>query len=112
MRILVIEDDEGIRAAYAEILKEENHQAIFSLDLEEIARTVPQIDLVLSDYEMGLDFGKISELAEENQKPLLLVTGHSEGLHRNQLKKPFRVDALLAAIEGAANERKPFPSHD
>jgi hypothetical protein len=97
MKILIIEDDHRLVEAYQLILT--HYVLIFSLDMKEIERLIPEVNLVLSDYQMGLPFKEIVMLTEKYAKPLLAVTACGDRVHPNQLDKPFLNKELIQKIE-------------
>jgi DNA-binding NtrC family response regulator len=101
--ILVIEDEQMIRDVYETVFATIGHAPIFSLDMEEIRELIPRVELVLCDYNMGLDFNVIAGIAREFKKPFLAVTANPDRVHENQLSKPFTLEALLNQIDTVLN---------
>ncbi len=120
-RVLLVEDDEGVRAVVTLILSEAGYDVTQAGSLRE-ARSVwqhlgPPIALVIVDVVLpdgrGLDLA--SELrAERPGLPLLCMSGYAETEHGAsaledlaRLQKPFGADELLgkvrAAIEAGAS---------
>lgn len=106
-KILIIEDQEMIQFVYEEIFRQTEHTIVFSLDMQEILGRMPEVDIVLSDYNMGLDFNRIALEAERLSKPFLAVTGEgrfARRVHKNQLDKPFSPHELLEAMESVMRD--------
>lgn len=101
-KLLVIEDSTDMCEAYQAVFHRHGYHAVFSLDMKEIRETMPMVDVVLSDYHMGLDFNVIKALAKQLNKPLLACTSVVECVHENQITKPFHIAKLLGAIDGLA----------
>ena len=110
-RILVVDDDEDVRAFLADALDELGH-AVTSCDcgeaaLEAIGRDSP--DLLLLDFAMpGMNGADVARevRARRPDLPILFVTGYAEseqleaalGSDVQVLRKPFTVEDLSAAI--------------
>jgi DNA-binding response OmpR family regulator len=100
MRLLLIEDEEDLRIVCQKVLEHAGFKVITSLDLVEIGTLLPTIDLVLSDFNMGLDFQTIRELAKKHNKPLLLMSANPDavGHHDRFIAKPFKIKELVASL--------------
>lgn len=101
MRILIIEDEELIRDACEKMLSVAGHEVSTSLNIDEIREKIAQVDLVLSDFNMGLVFADIQDATRKAGIPLILMSGNpaATDLHPNFLSKPFRFPALAALIK-------------
>jgi CheY-like chemotaxis protein len=113
MRILVVEDDAGIRDSVEECLATEGHDIASVANgaeaLEWLARE-PAPDLVVLDLVMPVMNGAelIARLRADPRLaavPVVLMTAAMSGSARalpqadTVLAKPFDLDALLAAVE-------------
>jgi two-component system, sensor histidine kinase and response regulator len=114
-RILVVDDDDGLRGLLVEMLEDEGHSVMAAADgtaaLRLARETLP--DLVLCDVVMsGLDgFGVLAALRKDpitTTIPVILVTGVGEpGVMRkgmeqgadDYLMKPVNQPALIRAVE-------------
>lgn len=98
MKILLIEDEIGLRGVLQDILSGIGYDVVATLDMDEVKKSIPIVDLIISDYNMGLDFQVIRGLAQEHEKPLILMSGNSnvdEDTHPNFIRKPFPLAELL-----------------
>ncbi|HET9783927.1 MAG TPA: response regulator, partial [Terriglobales bacterium] len=112
--ILLVEDEEGVRAMAGEVLREEGYQVLEAANGEEalalLRRSHARVDLVISDVVMPRMGG--AALAQELHRshpglPVLLTSGHTEraladyGVQSDDipfLAKPFAPAAMLARI--------------
>jgi DNA-binding response OmpR family regulator len=111
--ILLVDDDPDVRSLTRTFLEHEGYSVFSSGDAEraaQIYRSVPQIDLVVTDLYMPGRSGM--ELARElkairREVPVLLISGgfledgQEAGLQEEGwsfLAKPFRLTELLAAV--------------
>src|SRR5260370_25703820 len=111
--ILLVDDDPDVRSLTRTFLEHEGYSVFSSGDAEraaQIYRSVPQIDLVVTDLYMPGRSGM--ELARElktilSEVPVLLISGGVleeqqeaglQGEGRSFLAKPFRLPELLAAV--------------
>lgn len=109
--VLVVEDDEDIRAAIAEILEGEGYEVAIAANgseaLEELQH-MPRPCLILLDLMMpvmnGHEFlGRIREMPRMQAVPVLVLTAVSTEAPpgaRGLLRKPFIVEELLDAVVG------------
>lgn len=119
-RILVIEDDEGLRGRLVKVLRFEGHETSDAGDGREgieLARS-EQPDLVISDLMMpGINgFGTCRALRDDPRTrhiPVLVLTALGADSDRERLKelgvaayvtKPFRTAALLDAVKVCLEE--------
>jgi signal transduction histidine kinase len=120
-RVLLIDDDEQLRALHAEVLQDEGHEAIHAATgaagIEAIRTLRP--DLVLCDVDMpGLDgyavLGAVRADPEVAATPFLFLTGMDVRHHfraamslgaDDYLAKPVRIDDLLAAVNARLARR-------
>jgi signal transduction histidine kinase/ActR/RegA family two-component response regulator len=112
--VLVVEDDDGVRAIVALILSEGGYEAVSVSSLREARATWRQqgprfalviTDMVLSDGH-GLDFARQLR-GEHPELPILCMSGYAEreGYEAGQdgfahLQKPFAADELLGRVRG------------
>ena len=116
--ILVIDDDSDVRDFIAESLVDFGYSVRTAVDgtagLTAFAEARP--DVVVLDYAMpGLSGGEVAARILElvPGQPILFVSGYSEteaitraAPHAQMLAKPFKPDALDAAVRDALGERK------
>ncbi len=114
LAILLVDDEELVRAGTAEMLREMGHQVTQAGGGAEALAKLQAgqaFDLVVTDYMMPRMDG--AELAARIGKlrpglPVLVITGYSGGdldLQVPHLSKPFRQADLAAAIEAATGLR-------
>jgi DNA-binding response OmpR family regulator len=99
-RILVAEDEAGLRGLLARGLTQQGYEVVAAADgveaLERLSAPEESFDLLLSDIRMPLMDGVALALAAARERPelrILLMTGYSE--HRDQARG---LDALIAGI--------------
>ncbi|MGP0150904.1 ATP-binding protein [Pseudomonas oryzihabitans] len=119
-RVLVVEDEPGVRLLIVEVLKDLGYTALEAEDAPTalaLLEREPQLDLVVSD--VGLPGLSGRELVEEirRQRPgiaVLLVTGYAEeamdvqrflGRDMQLLQKPFAIEVLSERIQELLQER-------
>jgi DNA-binding response OmpR family regulator len=111
--ILLVDDDPDIRVLTRTFLEHEGYTVLSSGDAEravQIFRSVPQIDLVVTDLYMpgrsGMELG-LELKALRSELPVLLISGWTlDGEQEAGLKaegwsflaKPFRLTELLATV--------------
>ena len=114
-RILVVEDDDDLRLALAELLEQEGFhvwEASNGNKALALLKTTVHPDVVVLDYRMpGLDGGEVYERlrAQGLDIPVVLITAaaSARSLARRHhishfLGKPFSVEDLLVVIRSAA----------
>lgn len=119
-RILVVDDDSGIRQVIAYALEDEGYQVDQAMDgqvaLQVIAQRHP--DVILLDMTMpgmdGWDFVKQYRARYSRQAPIIVLTAAHDAARRaadvdaeSYLAKPFDLDTLLdrvAALTKGADE--------
>jgi CheY-like chemotaxis protein len=121
-RVLVVEDDDGVRRLARRILEQYGYAVLTAADgaeaLAVMAGEAAGVDVVVSDLVMPELTGRelIGRLRERwPGLPALLLSGHSGeesgplGLAPGQafLQKPFSPDALVAAIEELLADVRP-----
>ncbi|MDC7831076.1 MULTISPECIES: ATP-binding response regulator [Pseudomonas] len=123
-RVLVVEDEPGVRLLIVEVLKDLGYTALQAEDAPTalaLLEREPQLDLVVSD--VGLPGLNGRELVEEirRQRPgiaVLLVTGYAEeamdvqrflGQGMQLLQKPFAIEVLSERIQGLLQDRREHP---
>jgi signal transduction histidine kinase/ActR/RegA family two-component response regulator len=118
-RILLVEDEDGVAEVVSEMIRELGYEVRRTASAAAALRMIeadPKFDLVFSDMVMP---GKMNgvELAREVGRrrpdlPVLLTTGFSEAAATARehglrlLDKPYRMDALAAALEEALRGRR------
>ena len=113
MRIAVVEDDPGARAAIAEMLRE-RHEALPFGSAEEMVEAIDgglAFDAIVTDAVLpgmsGPDLIRALD-AHGLDLPAVIVTGYAtseldlDGLDVEVLTKPFPIDDLLASLQRRA----------
>lgn len=121
-KILVIEDDENIRANITDLLDEESYQVVQcnngKIGIEKAKEFLP--DLIISDVLMPLASGyevlkELSKIKETRAIPFIFLTAKVErsdirlGMELgadDYLFKPFEADELLRAIKSRLNRHE------
>ena len=114
-RILVVDDDIDIRDILADVLKDEGFTVVCAANGKEAIRQLKshaeRFDLILLDLMMpeadGWDFRRMqADEPDHKDIPVILMSASSNAQEqvsalgaRGCLRKPFRVDELLVAIE-------------
>jgi two-component system chemotaxis response regulator CheY len=119
LRVLVVEDDDGLRMFYQLALLEHGHTVnAVANGAEALSVVSPDIDLVVTDIKMPVMPGDklIAELRakpEFRELPVLIVTAHPDDLRpelRTQqtavLRKPFELDDFVRWVDAAAGLRR------
>lgn len=113
-RILLVDDDAGVRNATAMLLKVEGFEVLCAASLEEANRALretPRIDLVIADYhlqkgETGIEVIAAARAAAGEQLGAVLVSGDTSSTLRDVkatdrlriASKPIQADELLAIV--------------
>ncbi len=117
-KILVVDDDAGVRFALGETISEHGHEVVTAASGAQALHHLDGVDVVVSDYSMPeMDGSVLLEriLALDATLPVIMVTAHgSEKLAVRALKqgaydyltKPFDNEELLYSIERAAETRR------
>ncbi len=121
-RILIAEDEEGVRTAVARALAMDGHELVTSPDgaaaLDALTQDKPGFDLLLTDIKMPIMDGIALALAAARDHPdliILLMTGYADQRERahgldalihDVITKPFSVTEIRAAVAGALATRK------
>lgn len=119
-RILVVDDDEGVRSYLAEALELDDHEVVQAVDGQAALGVLEKrsFDLVLTDLKMpGVDglalLGRVRELEPDTE--VILLTAHGtvatavEAMQRGAydfLEKPIGSPAELRLLVGRALERR------
>lgn len=117
MRILVVEDDEGVAAAIVDALVTVGHGVVHAARAAEVAELWRDVDLVLLDLVLpdGNGFDLLRTLRRSSDVPVLVLTAQAaerdvvRGLRLgadDYLVKPVRLRELLARID-AVTRRAP-----
>jgi signal transduction histidine kinase/DNA-binding response OmpR family regulator len=123
LRLLIVEDEEDLRAMYEAVLKREGYEVLLTADGAEGMQALAdgEFDLILLDMRMpgtdGADFcAYVEEHCPDQMRKVLVVTGDmvSERTawwvqHTGQpvLAKPFQIDQLLEAIRSLTQAQQP-----
>jgi two-component system response regulator AtoC len=117
-RVLVIDDEPGVRFAIQEALESRGFAVVAAESVVTALHSLDQVDVVASDYAMpDIDGMQLLEKLRtvDTTMPVILITAHgSERLAVRALKqgaydylsKPFDNDELVHAIERAAETRR------
>jgi len=115
-RILLVDDEESVRGAYAMLLAIDDHTVVEANNggdaLEQFNKG--SFDLVITDFEMPVMRGgelatRLKELAPS--LPILMITAHGKTLGDPTnpvdaiLNKPFTLEELRQAIAGVLAEQ-------
>jgi signal transduction histidine kinase/ActR/RegA family two-component response regulator len=118
-RVLVVEDDDDVRAMTAATLQELGYGTVIARDGAEALAALgeePGIDLLFSDYVMpGMSGAELARAAREQRPGLkvLLTSGYAKHAQLRDgnsadgfplLAKPYRVDELAATIRVVLDE--------
>lgn len=123
-RILVAEDEQGLRELIARGLTEAGHEVSVAADgaaaLDLLARERAAFALLLADIKMPVMDGIALALASARDYPdvtILLMTGYAEQRERAHdldalihgvIAEPFTLAELKSAVASALAARKPF----
>lgn len=110
-RVLVVEDESGLREVVAEALADFGHSATVASDgVQAIHQLSEQeFDVVISDISMpggvsGIDLAEYI-LAANSSTKVVLVSGHARAQlpdlpeHTTFLPKPYRIGQILALLK-------------
>jgi signal transduction histidine kinase/ActR/RegA family two-component response regulator len=108
LTVLLIDDEDLVRAATAEMIRELGHEVIEAGGAVEgfaLLRSGLEVNVVVTDYMMpGVDGGEVARRFAETHPdvPVLLITGYTgpadDVLHLPRLSKPFGQAELAAAL--------------
>jgi two-component system cell cycle response regulator CpdR len=120
-RILIAEDEEGVRTAVARALAMDGHDLVTRPDgaaaLDALTQDQQGFDLLLTDIKMPIMDGIALALAAARDHPdliILLMTGYADQRERahgldalihDVITKPFSVAEIRAAVAGALATR-------
>ena len=117
-RILVVDDDPGVRFALSELIAARELEAITAASGAEALAQLDGIDVVVTDFAMpGMDGLELLEAihAHDAALPVILITAHGSertavramkhGAY-DYLAKPFDNDEVAAAIDRALETRR------
>ena len=127
MKILIVENDEFLASTIAMILLDENHEAEFSVDINDALRKVEisQYDLVTLDLRMngkdrsGLEvYEKIRSLPWGSNVAIVVITGCDDEMFDDAKKieltdpnyaiyqKPIHIEELREIVEFGARRKR------
>ena len=108
LRVLLIDDEDLVRAATADLVRDLGHEVIEASNGTEAVALLEDglsVDLVITDYMMpGFNGGQVAaRLAKSHPElPVLLITGYTgpteDVLHLPRLAKPFGQREIASAI--------------
>jgi len=119
-KILIVDDEEGVRKSLALVLREEGYQTVTSSSGEEAVEILKQevFDLVLTDLKMkeidGLQVLDIT-IRENPGTPVILITGYAsigsaiQAIRRgayDYLVKPVEIEDLQMRVKRGIEKRK------
>jgi CheY-like chemotaxis protein len=121
-RVLVVDDDDGVRTTISALVKEFGHEVIEAAsgrEALELLQRDRQFDLLIVDFAMPLMHG--AELAKEARwllprVPVLFVTGDSDAAEIGEtsqdpvLKKPFRQTDLAERLRNLLSDKAQGPT--
>ncbi len=110
--VLLVEDEEVVRAGAAEWLRELNYvvlEAKDGPDALEVLRSCGRVDVLVTDVGLpgGMNGRQVADAARvhRSELPVLFITGYAGVLHEGQLApgmqvigKPFALDTLAAKV--------------
>jgi two-component system, cell cycle response regulator CpdR len=121
-RILVADDEEGLRSLVARALSLDGHEVKTANDgaeaLDLLGREPDPFDLLLTDIRMPVMDGIALALAAARDHPglaIVLMTGYADQRERacgldalinDVVTKPFSLGAIRAAVNGAIGARR------
>ena len=121
-RILLVDDDAGVRNATAMLLRVEGFEVLCAASLAEanqVLRTHPRVDLVIADYhlqkgETGIDVIVAARAVAGESLGAVLVSGDTSSTlhdvkatdHLHIVSKPVQADELLSIISELLSVRK------
>ena len=107
LNIILVEDDDGVRASTKDILEELGHKVAAFADAEAALRALTEstFDLIITDFQMpkmnGRQFGALATKANPGL-PVLIVSAYAaDAVGQDDfpmLAKPFSLDQLANAI--------------
>jgi len=113
LRVLVIEDDQGVTAALRQVLALDGHEVVTAADGTTglaLLQALPTPDVVLLDLALpGMTGGELAGRVAEDPvlrgTPLIVMTATTQAdllpppaTYRALLRKPFEVDEVLRCI--------------
>lgn len=104
-KILVIEDDLFFRVCLKGVLSDEGWTPIFADNPEEVAKYLPEVELVISDYDAPAiaRFEETRAACQKLGKPLILQTGGVDAdNYPLRLSKPYAPKALREMIRSVS----------
>src|SRR5690606_29821687 len=117
MRILVVEDDDGVAAAVLDALRGRGHGAFRAATATEVPALLPDAELVLLDLGLpdGDGFEVLRTIRKASQVPVLVITARSAerdvvtALHLgadDYLVKPVRLKELMARVDAVVRRAR------
>lgn len=117
MRILVVEDDDGVAAAVLDALRGRGHGAFRAATAAEVPALLPDAELVLLDLGLpdGDGFEVLRTIRKASQVPVLVITARSAerdvvtALHLgadDYLVKPVRLKELMARVDAVVRRAR------
>jgi CheY-like chemotaxis protein len=118
-RILLVDDNEEFLDSTKDVIEDEGYEVVTAISGEEALRRVvsESFDLVIMDIKMprmnGVDTFTEMKKVKPDIKVIMCTAYIVEATIRRALRegaravlnKPFEMEALLSAIEGAVNEK-------
>ncbi|WP_394779064.1 PAS domain S-box protein [Undibacterium sp.] len=108
LRILLVEDDELIRANTAELLQKLGHFVIEASDSTRAMQSLQstQIDVLMTDIELaGMSGDVLAEKARELHPSVGIIFASGRDAQSNLggvilLRKPYNIDAIVSSLQG------------
>jgi signal transduction histidine kinase/ActR/RegA family two-component response regulator len=124
LRVLLIDDEELVRTATAEMIRDLGHSVVEASGGAEALAQLDRglgVDVVVTDYKMpGIDGGELARRIAQTHPdtPVLLITGYAGPAHDMmdlpRLAKPFgqaEIAAALASLFADDGKILSFPTH-
>ena len=115
--ILVVDDDDDVRATIADILRDEEYEVSGARDgasMRSVLESAARIDGILLDCSMpGEDSTSLARHARTLGLPVIVTSGNLDAIakaeceHLPTLRKPFNIGQLIAAVDDAVAPRVP-----
>ena len=117
-RALIVEDEPHVRLLMERVLSRAGWQVVTAADVASALQHVASVDVMVVDYHLGKERGsevvrRARETLGTEPPPAMLVTGTPDevpvaewDLFAGSLPKPFKVEALVAAVEQLAKKAR------
>ncbi len=107
IKILIVDDEIGIRQLTGMLLAEVGHSTILCEDGEHAISHIDSADILITDFSMpGMNGAELTKLAKQQKPglPVIIMTGTPEDVPVNHLadaviEKPFKTARLKEIID-------------